>query len=320
MTKWLISILFFVFSVIELFSQSQVIFASKNFDQYLQNIAFAGLEGKSIVTIIHRDQWVAFSGRPVNQQFQFSTPLLRIKSAMGLAVFHESIGLQNNFGVRPSFNKILLSKNVLYSLGIGAIYSRINFDFSKAITPEGIYSNSVFNHQEPIFNDNYRNTSILGLNAAFWFQSKWLEGGISFQSLKSVSSKINPNLRNLAILTLSNEYKLNDFWRIRPIIHVYTNLFQNQIELFSNLNYNGKIFGGIGIRGIQRNSLDAVKFSFGYEIFPKIVLCATVESRISPVSEKKFGLTQEFGLKYSFSNKRDFERQRGIDYNPRWTD
>lgn len=320
MTKKLIILLFILTGGIDVDAQSQVIFASKNFDHYLQNIAYAGLEGKTVFTIVHRDQWAAFNGRPINQQFQFNMPLLRLKSAMGLAMFHESIGLQNSFGLRPSFNKIFLSKRILYSIGIGGSYSRINYNFSKAITPEGIYSNSVFDHQEPFFIDNYKNTSILGINLAFWIQSKWLEGGISFQSLKTLSSKINPDLRNLTILTLTNEYKLSDLWRFRPIIHVYTNLFQNQIELFSNLNYNGKIFGGIGIRGIQRNSLDAIQFSFGYEIFPKIVLCATVESRISPVSEKKFGLTQEFGLKYSFSNKREFERQRGIDYNPRWMD
>lgn len=137
--------------------------------------------GKTVFTIVHRDQWAAFNGRPINQQFQFNMPLLRLKSAMGLAMFHESIGLQNSFGLRPSFNKIFLSKRILYSIGIGGSYSRINFNFSKAITPEGIYSNSVFDHQEPFFIDNYKNTSILGINLAFGYKANGLKVAFPFK-------------------------------------------------------------------------------------------------------------------------------------------
>ena len=313
-------IFFFLFCKFDmLLAQSQNIFTSSVLDPFTHHSSYAGLEGNSVISLMYRDQWAKIPGRPMNQLLQWNSPWRQYSSGFGLALTHESIGIQQSISFRPSFNRIFITDQVLLSTGASVIYQWTQYEFDQIRTPEGIYSNAI-DHKDNLIEQSKPNESSYGYGLSIFAQSKWVNGGLSYQQLFGNSQSLGATTSHFAILSLSKEFKLSRFLRIEPVISIYSNFFQHQIDLFSKLNYNGKIFGGVGIRGIQGNNLDAIKMNLGYEIFPKIILFGCLERRISPIGENIFGASQEFGLKYNFSGIGEKSKLKGIEYNPRWTD
>ena len=77
------------------------------FTQYMLNNlyitpAYAGVEGVTQLTAIHRSQWAGYQssfgdgGAPTTQLVSFNTPIYKMKSGFGAYVSNDQLGPQNN--------------------------------------------------------------------------------------------------------------------------------------------------------------------------------------------------------------------------------
>lgn len=300
--------------------QNQSLYYAKCLDPFVDHSAYAGLEGEAVLSLVAKSQWSKINGAPSSQRFQFHTPWLRHNLGYGIVINHDKAGLNRKLFMRPSVNKVFVGHNLLYSLGLYGLVESFTINETQIITPDGVYINGSIDHQDRLLLEATDNTVRYGIGFSGYFQSKWIDGGITYHN--KWADKLIWTHRNdhLIQIQASHAIIISNKFKIEPLIALYSNFFQHQLEIFSKFTMNGNVFGGIGIRGYNKWTLDAVEMSMGYEVLPRILLFGNVSWRISSYSQNYFGISQELGLKYNFRNSRRADRIKAIEYNPRWTD
>src|ERR1044071_6202618 len=91
----LAAIALFLLSVAEMKSQYDYMFTQYMFNETFINPAYAGSKEAMSATLLHRQQWVNFPGRPVTTSFSLHGPLMNNKMGLGLSVMNERIGVLN---------------------------------------------------------------------------------------------------------------------------------------------------------------------------------------------------------------------------------
>ncbi len=124
-----------------LFAQQDAIFTQYMFNNLYLTPAYAGVDGITRFTAIHRSQWLGYEasfgdgGAPSTQMISFNTPIHKLKSGAGLYVLNDRLGPVNNLEAQVSYAYHLGIKESKLSFGVKAgIYSQsINGDRYRAI-------------------------------------------------------------------------------------------------------------------------------------------------------------------------------------------
>ena len=116
------------------------------FTQYMFNSlyvtpAYAGVEGVTQLTAIHRSQWAGYQssfndgGAPTTQMVSFTSPIYKLKSGFGTYIVNDKLGPQNNLEAHAMYAYHLGLKDAKLSFGIKVgIYSQsINYDQYRAL-------------------------------------------------------------------------------------------------------------------------------------------------------------------------------------------
>lgn len=116
------------------------------FTQYMFNSlyitpAYAGVEGVTQLTAIHRSQWAGYQssfndgGAPTTQMISFTAPIYKLRSGFGTYVVNDKLGPQNNLEAQAIYAYHLGLKQGKLSFGVKAgIYSQaINYDQYRTI-------------------------------------------------------------------------------------------------------------------------------------------------------------------------------------------
>lgn len=131
--------LIFFFAVFTLArAQQDAQFTQYLFNQLYFNPAFAGVEGNTKLSLIHRSQWAGYNSTfddgsaPSTQVLSFNTFLPKFKSGIGLHVVNDNIGALNNVELQLSYAyHVTLSDESKLSFGLrGGLYTKI-VDFDK---------------------------------------------------------------------------------------------------------------------------------------------------------------------------------------------
>ena len=105
------------------------------FTQYMFNNlyltpAYAGVDGVTQLTAIHRSQWLGYQssfgdgGAPTTQMVSFTSPIYKLKSGFGAIISNDQLGPQNNLEAQAMFAYHLGIKDNKLSFGLKAgIYS-----------------------------------------------------------------------------------------------------------------------------------------------------------------------------------------------------
>lgn len=123
------------------FAQQDPVFSQYMFNNLYMTPAYAGVEGVTRVSAIHRSQWLGYQssvgdgGAPTTQMFSFVTPVNKLRSGAGLYVMNDRLGPQNNLEAQVSYAYHLGIKDSKLSFGIKAgIYSQaINGNYYRYI-------------------------------------------------------------------------------------------------------------------------------------------------------------------------------------------
>lgn len=85
-----------VISLNKISAQFDYMFTQYMFNETFINPAYAGSKDAMSASLLHRQQWVNFSGRPVTTSFAIHGPLMSNKMGLGLSVLNEKIGVLNH--------------------------------------------------------------------------------------------------------------------------------------------------------------------------------------------------------------------------------
>lgn len=290
-------------------------------DPYTTNPAYGGLDGSLSLTAGLRQQWTDLPGRPASQLVQGHIPLYRFQGAAGLQMMNEQIGNGRITHFSLSYNYVRPMREVLLSAGLAAGVSFRSFDGTAWRAPDGQYIGGGIDHQDPeLLNDAVSGQSpfiALGVYA-IW---RKLEAGVVVRQLLSPASSLDPlgsyGFRNWWQVQVRYEWDFYTKLSLRPSFQVKTDGSQWQSDAGLLLSYNGKLFGGMSLRGFSASTLNALVFIGGIQLNDHYQLTYSFDQAIGPLQGIAGG-SHELMLRYNLRKRIGGGGLPRIIYNPRF--
>lgn len=267
---------------------------------FYYNASYAGIEGRSMLSLNHRQQWVGIDGAPVTTSLSFHTPLNK-----GLAVG------ANIYSDRRS---ILSTNSFTFSVGYTVGFSEreyLRFGLSGGLGFRNIDLSQVDNPTDPALLDVVENNTFLNGNFGISFQSGYFNVGMSLPNffepnLNNVSSFENGDFAPLNEVLFNASYRfyfsLDDMFFEPYLLYRYSQVMPNQFEA-AGIFYLKQIlwFGGsyrqdygvsamIGF-SLNKNLLIGYSYGIGTSGLPGIGAS-----------------THEFNLSFGFGKKKNLPR------------
>ncbi len=163
------------------YAQQDPQFTQYMFNTLYYNPAYAGVDGVTKLTAIHRSQWLGYSptvgagGAPTTQLITFSTPIFKLNSGFGAYISNDHLGPQNNLEAQLSYAYHLAVKEGKLSFGVrlGTYSQVINYDYYRPV-----------DSGDPLLNKSGRvpQTRVDMAAGAFYRKEKFY-AGVSFNHL-----------------------------------------------------------------------------------------------------------------------------------------
>lgn len=224
------------------------------------NPGYAGGQGKMVATVIRRDQWMGFDGKPVTNLLTLDVPfkIFGKKSGLGLIIANDEIGFQNSFYGRIgySYRKRLSSGEL--GLGIDFGTQSLGFQWEK-LKPES--SDAIIDN----VNAKEKNRFGFDLNIGAFYQADAFYSGFSIVSLTNPAFNYeHASLYLKRHFTLTAGYELPlpiPLVVLSPSVFIKTDAATTQVEINALATYNKKFWGGVSFR-----TGDALIFMTGIEL------------------------------------------------------
>lgn len=268
----LLGLLFFNSNLAKAQQDAQFSFYMKNMLYF--NPAFAGSEGITQISLLHRTQWAGYAstfdngGAPQTQVLSMNTPIYKFKSGFGAHVVNDNLGPLNNLEVQLSYAYHLGIKKSKLSFGfrVGAFSQSIDFNEYRPIDPD-----------DEILTGQGKESQVRpDLAAGVYFRSEKFYAGASFNHLLKSEFDFGVNeLRNAleshAYVTLGYIYTVNFDVKLEPSVLVQTDLNEYSFILGGLAYYKDTMWGGASFRQgddvnilLGYNFLKDKSLSFGY--------------------------------------------------------
>ncbi|MGK7392959.1 MAG: PorP/SprF family type IX secretion system membrane protein [Candidatus Cyclobacteriaceae bacterium M3_2C_046] len=226
------------------------------FSQYMNNTifynpAFAGVEGVTKITAIHRSQWLGYNssfdgpgGAPMTQVLSITSPILRFRSGVGFHLVNDQVGLLNNLEAQLSYAYHLAVREAKLSFGLRA----------------GLFAQSINKNK---FRPNDPNDQVLqnmeesqvrpDMAAGVYLRAEKYFAGVSFNHLlKSEFDFAVDDLRNAlenhVYVIAGYDYEFNYDMIITPSILFKSDFNSYSFDVSLTGTYKDKLWGGLSFR------------------------------------------------------------------------
>ncbi|HPM29174.1 MAG TPA: type IX secretion system membrane protein PorP/SprF [Chryseolinea sp.] len=250
------TLLLTLFSV-GVFAQQDALFTQYMFNNLYITPAFAGVEGVTKLTAIHRTQWQSYQanfdkgGAPSTQMVNFTTPMFKLRSGFGAYVMNDRLGPQNNLEIQGMYAYHIGIKDAKLSLALKAgIYSQtINAKEYRAIHPN-----------DPIIPEGKASQirPDLGLGAFFRAEKYYVGVGVNHLLQSEFDFGIDSSRNALATHlngTAGYFYEMNFDVKVQFSTAVRTDFNKTQFDLSGIAYYKDKLWGGLAFRQAEAASL-----------------------------------------------------------------
>ncbi|MBX9853769.1 MAG: type IX secretion system membrane protein PorP/SprF [Cytophagaceae bacterium] len=244
--------LFFVSNTV--FGQQDAQFSQYMFNGLYLNPGYAGIEGVTRFSLIHRTQWLGYEPTeykgtaPNSQILTGSTKLPKNYGGAGVYFLFDRLGPIRNLDVQLSYSYHLKVKDGTLGIGLrGGFYSqKVNTDFYRVVDPS-----------DPIYQYFQNNNSVSQLKAdltgGVWYNTKKYYGGISFTHIPQAkyslgSDSIASKLINHMYITGGYNFTLGTNIIITPSALIQTDLNELTYLFGALATYNNKIWAGLNFR------------------------------------------------------------------------
>jgi type IX secretion system PorP/SprF family membrane protein len=234
----------------ELRGQQDPQFTHYMFNTIYYNPAYAGVEGVTKLTAIHRSQWLGYQpslgggGAPTTQLVSFSTPVYKFKSGFGAYIVNDRLGPQNNLEAQASYAYHMPVKGGKLSLGLKAgLYSQtINFNLYRPI-----------DQNDPVLRSSGKESQVRpDFSLGAFLQREKYYVGLSFNHLVKSSFDFGLSQRNAlnghGYLTAGYFYDINFDLRIQFSTLIKSDFTKTSFDLGGILYYKDAMWGGLSFR------------------------------------------------------------------------
>ena len=173
-----IALLLFALTSLTAFGQRDALYSQYMFNQLVINPAYSGSKEELSMAVIKRYQWVGLEGAPKTLTVSAHTPLRNENVALGMYVYSDQIGAENDLGVVGSYAyRVKLGKGKL-CFGLQAGVSQVSTDWSKVTVREEsdvVYSSRPKSGLKPDANFGvyyYTRNYYLGLSSKHLFETQ----------------------------------------------------------------------------------------------------------------------------------------------------
>lgn len=227
------------------------------FTQYMFNSiyvtpAFAGVEGVTQLTAIHRSQWLGYEssfndgGAPTTQLISFTSPIYKLKSGFGVYAINDKLGPQNNIEAHAMYAYHLGLKNSKLSFGVkvGFYSQAINYDQYRAIHPDDPLLSGKEGKESQIRPD-------VGFGLFYRAEKFYLGAGINHLTRAEFDFGINQArnaLENHLNFTGGYYYEVNFDLTLTPTVLVKTDFKEYSFDLGIIAMVKDKMWAGLSFR------------------------------------------------------------------------
>ncbi|MFM2393180.1 MAG: hypothetical protein RLZZ546_1162, partial [Bacteroidota bacterium] len=187
-------------------------------------------------------------------------------------------------------------------------------------TPEGVYTDGIFNHNDPKLTNGLSSAFGLGWEIGAFLRQNKYQLGLSFANLPSSTISVDNariTMRNNLSFYFQYIFDYTESIQFQPSVHFNTDLLYTQTQINALARINGNIFGGVGLRGYSSSSIDAVGFIVGHKLNKRYSVFYSYDLGISSLSSIHEG-SHELMLKINFYKLPGTGLPPKIIYNPRF--
>lgn len=289
-------------------------------DPVRYNPAYAGLDNSLSITGTFRQQWAGLEGAPSGQRLSAHLPLYFLSSGVGLQVENDRLGARQLTTARLDYNYQLLTGSGVLSLGVSAAFSQLELRGGELRTPDGQYSEpNIIVHNDNLLPVTTVNGQVSTFGAGLYYQSEWLEGGLSVDHLSQPVVDLNGldwQLQRLYYASLGMHFDLGRALSLHPSAWLRYDGTQTQMDFSALAWYNDNIFGGASFRGYNSESLDAVALVFGFRLSESIRLAYAYDLPLSTLRSVHNG-SHEISVNYNLRKRIGAGIPPPVIYHPR---
>jgi type IX secretion system PorP/SprF family membrane protein len=272
------------------------------FNEMFINPAYAGSKEAMSATLLHRQQWMNFPGRPVTTSFSLHGPLMGNKMGLGLSVLNERIGVLNRNLIYGSYAyRLKTSENGTLAFGLmGGVHNQLNKLSEVKTNNDGTV--------DPQFAGTV-STLAPNFGTGVYYSTKTFYTGISVPRMINdrvkfatngaveINSQIEPNKFHY-YLTIGNVFKLSDDLKLKG--QAMVKAVQNsplQYDINANFFIKEMVWAGLSYRNGS-----AASAIIGLQINPQFLVSYAYDYNLSAIQKYSQG-SHEIALNYLFSYK-----------------
>lgn len=305
------------------FAQQTQLFSQHLFNRAFVNPAHTGLEEAVNVTAFYRTQWMGLAGSPEYQTITAGLPLFDINSGAGITFYNDVLGVERNTAIYGNFAHHKQWKGGVLSIGVRAGWIQKSFDGSRLTTPGGQYTdNTVIAHNDGVIPNINISGGAPDLSLGLQYNtSAYYVGIVADQllgntlTLQAEQTSPGVQLQRTFTATAGYNFIVNEKITVTPNVLFRSDLVKNQLDLALVGTYNSIFRAGIGYRGYNYRSQDAVIAILGLDLSERWVFGYSYDYNISALADVNAG-THELFVQYRLPISRP--RVGKVINNPRF--
>ncbi|MDI1355424.1 MAG: type IX secretion system membrane protein PorP/SprF [bacterium] len=284
-------------------AQYDAMFTQYMFNEVFINPAYAGSKEAMSATLLHRQQWVNFPGRPITTSFSLHGPVQGNKMGLGLSVLNEKIGVLNRSLVYGSYAyRIKINDKSTFSMGLmGGFENQLNKYGTVKVSNDGSAP------ADPQFAQNTSNVVAPNFGAGLYYTSKKYYVGLSIPRLVDNEVKFSYGGSTVKVTSITPDkftyyltggylFTINEELKVRANTMIKT--VKNapaQIDLGGTLLIRDLIWAGLSYR--SKSSLSAL---LGVQATKQFFICYSYDYGVNKIQQYSQG-SHEIVLNYLFS-------------------
>lgn len=226
------------------------------FTQYMFNNLFltpgyAGVDGVTQVTAIHRAQWQGYQssfgdgGAPTTSMISFNSPIYKLKSGFGAYITQDRLGplASNEIQAMYAYHLGIKDSKLSFGVKVGAYSQTIDYDIYRAIQKD-----------DPLLLDKTGKDSQIrpDIGLGIFYRSEKYYAGFGLNHLSKAEFDFGTSARNalenLLQFTAGYFYEVNFDLKLNPTVLVKTDFKEYSFDLGVIATLKDKMWGGVSFR------------------------------------------------------------------------
>ncbi len=239
------------------FAQQDALFTQYMFNNLYVTPAFAGVDGVTRLTAVHRSQWLGYQssfgdgGAPTTQLVSFNTPIYKLRSGFGAYIVNDKLGPQNN-----------LEAQAMYAYHLGIKENKLSFGVKL-----GLYSQTIngkyyryIQEDDPLIVEGKESQVRPDLGLGVFYRSEKYYAGVGFNHLLRSqfdfgADSVRGALVNHINFTGGYFYEVSFDLKVQFSAAVRTDLNKTQVDFAGIAHIKDTMWGGLAFRQSEAASL-----------------------------------------------------------------